>query len=106
MFKIEDLPVGVSEVSIILNVKPDTVSSWQLRNIMPTPDAYINKGRTRLWRVQTVIEWANATNRNKANIGCDDAWQMLGERKFTAESYYDKPEKFTDEWGSLGDYSE
>ena len=42
-------PLGVNEIATLLDVKPDTVSSWQLRKIFPKPDAYINDMKTRIW---------------------------------------------------------
>ena len=62
------MPLGVHEISKLLNVKPDTVSSWQLRKIFPKPDAYINDGKTRVWRLQTVLDWARSTGRNRNNF--------------------------------------
>lgn len=58
------MPLGVNEIANLLNVKPDTVSSWQLRNVFPKPDAYINDMKTRVWKLQTVFDWAKATGRN------------------------------------------
>lgn len=62
------MPLGVNEIAILLNVKPDTVSSWQLRGIFPKPDAYINDMKTRVWKLQTVFDWARATGRNRRNF--------------------------------------
>tara|TARA_Y100000004_G_C8949562_1_gene427798 strand:+ start:176 stop:517 length:342 start_codon:yes stop_codon:yes gene_type:complete len=58
------MPLGVHEIAKLLNVKPDTVSSWQLRKIFPKPDAYINDNNTRVWKLQTVFDWARSTGRN------------------------------------------
>ena len=58
------MPLGVSEIALLLKVKPDTVSSWQLRGIFPRPDAYINDMKTRVWKIQTVFDWARSTGRN------------------------------------------
>jgi len=58
------MPLGVHEIAKLLNVKPDTVSSWQLRKIFPKPDAYINDNNTRVWKLQTVFDWARNTGRN------------------------------------------
>ena len=68
MYNADDHPLGVSEVAIVLSVKPDTVSSWQIRKIMPIPDALINDGRTRLWRVKTVLDWSSETSREQLSI--------------------------------------
>ncbi len=62
------LPLGVNEIARLLDVKPDTVSSWQLRGIFPRPDAYINDRKTRVWRLQTIFDWARATGRNNRNF--------------------------------------
>lgn len=62
------LPLGVNEIARLLDVKPDTVSSWQLRGIFPRPDAYINDKKTRVWRLQTIFDWARATGRNNRNF--------------------------------------
>lgn len=61
-------PLGVNEIATLLDVKPDTVSSWQLRKIFPKPDAYINDMKTRVWKLQTVFDWARATGRNNRNF--------------------------------------
>tara|TARA_B100001996_G_scaffold377960_1_gene361364 strand:+ start:931 stop:1284 length:354 start_codon:yes stop_codon:yes gene_type:complete len=61
-------PLGVNEIAILLKVKPDTVSSWQLRKIFPKPDAYINDMKTRVWKLQTVFDWARSTGRNNRNF--------------------------------------
>ena len=68
MYSPELTPLGVSEIAKILNVKPDTVSSWQLRHNLPQPDWYINDMKTRIWTLKTIIDWANATGRNKKII--------------------------------------
>ena len=62
------MPLGVNEVANLLNVKPDTVSAWQLRKIFPLPDAYINDKKTRVWKLQTVFDWAKSTGRNNRNF--------------------------------------
>jgi len=72
------MPLGVNEISILLNVKPDTVSSWQLRGIFPKPDAYINDKKTRVWKLQTVFDWARATGRNRRKfVNYSDAGQFV-----------------------------
>ena len=75
------MPLGVNEIAILLNVKPDTVSSWQLRGIFPKPDAYINDMKTRVWKLQTVFDWARATGRNNRNfVNYSDAGSFLEQR--------------------------
>ena len=73
------MPLGVHEIAKLLNVKPDTVSSWQLRKIFPKPDAYINDNNTRVWKLQTVFDWARSTGRNNrkfANYGDAGAFMV------------------------------
>jgi hypothetical protein len=77
MYSPELTPLGVSEVAKILKVKPDTVSSWQLRNNLPKPDWYINDMKTRIWTLKTIIDWANATGRNKENFSYENAKKSL-----------------------------
>jgi len=77
MYSPELTPLGVSEIAKILNVKPDTVSSWQLRNNLPQPDWYINDMKTRIWTLKTIIDWANATGRNKRNLSYSNAKKSL-----------------------------
>ena len=109
MYNSNDLPLGVSEVAIVLSVKPDTVSSWQLRKIMPVPDAIINDGRTRLWRMETILDWASATGRNPKGIDSSKGAQLLASNNTNGkkvEDFTSKASKFDDQWGSLGDYKE
>ena len=77
MYSPELTPLGVSEIAKILNVKPDTVSSWQLRHNLPKPDWYINDMKTRIWTLKTIIDWANATGRNKKNLSYENAKKSL-----------------------------
>lgn len=77
MYNAENTPLGVSEIAKILKVKPDTVSSWQLRNNLPKPDWYINDMKTRIWTIKTVIDWANATGRNKYKLSYKSAQEFL-----------------------------
>ena len=77
MYSPENTPLGVSEIAKILKVKPDTVSSWQLRNNLPKPDWYINDMKTRIWTLKTVIDWANATGRNKYKLSYESAQNFL-----------------------------
>ena len=77
MYSPELTPLGVSEIAKILNVKPDTVSSWQLRHNLPQPDWYINDMKTRIWTLKTIIDWANSTGRNKKNLSYENAKKSL-----------------------------
>tara|TARA_B100000029_G_scaffold244675_2_gene241814 strand:+ start:2300 stop:2617 length:318 start_codon:yes stop_codon:yes gene_type:complete len=65
-------PIGVYEISELLNVEPTTVSSWRQRHNLPKPDKLVNKGATPLWKTSTILEWANATGRNRRNVSLDD----------------------------------
>lgn len=109
MYQPQDLPLGVSEVAIVLSVKPDTVSSWQIRNIMPVPDTLINKGRTRLWRMETILDWASATGRNPKGIDSSEGASILQQYNTNGkklEDFTSRAAKFDDQWGNLGDYKE
>lgn len=109
MYKPEDIPLGVSEVAIVLSVKPDTVSSWQIRKQMPIPDSLINDGRTRLWRMQTILDWASATGRNNANLNYIQGMHKLlnnDNNGKKVEDFTSKASKFDDQWGDLADYKE
>ena len=50
-YSFEDYPLGVNEIAEVLGV-------------MPATNASINKGRTKLWKNKTIIDWANSTGRN------------------------------------------
>jgi len=109
MFNPEDHPLGVSEVAIVLSVKPDTVSSWQIRKMMPVPDALINDGRTRLWRTQTVLDWASATGRNEKGIDSREAVSLLAaydNKGKNIDDFTSRAAGFKDQWGDLGDFKE
>jgi Helix-turn-helix domain len=45
-----------SEVARFLGIAESTVRAYAARHKMPEPDAYV--GATKLWRQQTIIEWA------------------------------------------------
>ena len=68
----EDQPVGVYEISLLLGVEPATVSSWRQRKNLPQPAGHLNKGRTPFWKTGEILDWANATGRNK-NINVEKA---------------------------------
>jgi len=114
-----NFPIGVDEVSRILGVKPATVSTWYGRKNMPQPDAYINRGRTRLWAVKTIIDWANATGRNPMDITNEQAVSIVMSKspesaptlrhkrlKEQYERYLKEQGKTTDEWDNwdFGNY--
>ena len=73
------MPLGVNEIAEVLGVKPATVTQWQRRLLLPKPDASINKGRTKLWKCKTVIDWANATGRNLKENSYETASDKLTE---------------------------
>ena len=76
-YSFEDMPLGVNEIAEVLGVKPATVTQWQRRLLLPKPDASINKGRTKLWKCKTVIDWANATGRNLKDSSYETAQELL-----------------------------
>lgn len=61
----DEQPVGVYEISLLLGVEPATVSSWRQRKNLPQPAGHLNKGRTPFWKTGAILDWANATGRNK-----------------------------------------
>ena len=92
-YSFEDMPLGVNEIAEVLGVKPATVTQWQRRFLLPKPDASINKGRTKLWKCKTVIDWANATGRNLKENSYETAKDLLTEirakrKKIQAETDY------------------
>ena len=101
MYSPELTPLGVSEIAKILNVKPDTVSSWQLRNNLPKPDWYINDMKTRIWTLKTIIDWANATGRNKKNLSYENAKKSLLGLEVPQSATSDPI--FTEDFGSYTD---
>lgn len=64
-YSYEDQPIGVYEISLLLNVEAATVSSWRQRKRLPNPAGHLNKGRTPFWKQGEILAWANATGRNK-----------------------------------------
>jgi len=66
-YSFEDYPLGVTEIAKVLGVKKATVSQWLQRSILPKPDASVNGGRTKIWKLKNIIDWANATGRNRTN---------------------------------------
>jgi uncharacterized protein YjcR len=60
-----DQPLGVQEIADLLGYKKTTVSSWRQRRQFPVPDTEVANGTIGLWKRSTVINWANATGRNK-----------------------------------------
>jgi len=101
VYKAEDFPVSVNEVAEILNVEPATVSTWKSRKLMPKVDALLNKGTTRVWRIQTIIEWANATGRNPQRLTIDQAFRGL-----IGETRTDNEDQDVNNWDSIGSFNE
>lgn len=101
VYKPEDFPVSVNEVAEILNVEPATVSTWKSRKLMPKVDALLNKGTTRVWRIQTIIEWANATGRNPQRLSIDQAFRSL-----IGETRTDNEDQNASSWDSIGSFNE
>ncbi len=73
-------PVGVNEIANLLNVETTTVSSWRQRHVMPKPDKMINKGKTPIWKTSTIIDWANATGRNRNNLAINEDNNIISEQ--------------------------
>jgi len=69
----EQDPIGINEIGSILNVSSGLVSTWKSRNLLPKADKYINAGRTPIWMKSTIINWADATGKNKSNLILDNA---------------------------------
>jgi plasmid maintenance system antidote protein VapI len=112
-YSFEDYPLGVNEIAEVLGVKPATVTQWQRRLLLPKPDASINKGRTKLWKNKTVVDWANATGRNlkkqsyettkETLIGLQRKWDVLQDNKKTIEGWNVwKSSKDFGQWEDLG----
>ena len=59
-----DYPIGVNEIATVLSVKPSTVSQWGVRKNLPDCDAIVNGGNTKLWTLETILNWASSTGRN------------------------------------------
>ena len=73
-----DYPVGVNEISVLLDVKSSTVSQWGVRKNLPNPDAIVGGGNTKLWRIETILNWASSTGRNNNNIkDCEQALNLI-----------------------------
>tara|TARA_Y100000361_G_scaffold151289_1_gene168430 strand:+ start:41 stop:493 length:453 start_codon:yes stop_codon:yes gene_type:complete len=95
-YHFEDYPLGVTEIAQVLGVKKATVSQWLQRNILPKPDASVNGGRTKIWKTKNIIDWANATGRNKKNNDYESA-----KEHYTPSGHYWRYDKFkTDEWNN------
>jgi predicted DNA-binding transcriptional regulator AlpA len=58
-------PLCVQEIAELLGYKKTTVSSWRQRKQFPVPDHTVANNTVGLWKKSTVINWANATGRNK-----------------------------------------
>jgi predicted DNA-binding transcriptional regulator AlpA len=61
----KEQPLGVREIANELGYSRQTVSSWQQRKQFPEPDGVVGGGKVRLWKRESVVNWANATGRNK-----------------------------------------
>jgi hypothetical protein len=73
-----DYPIGVNEIATLLDVKPSTVSQWGVRKNLPPVDALVGGGNTKLWRVETILNWASSTGRNSNDIkDCEQALSII-----------------------------
>jgi hypothetical protein len=105
VYKPNEFPVSVNEVAEILDVEPATVSTWKSRKLMPKPDALLNKGTTRVWRIDTILEWANATGRNPKRLSVDKAYiRAVGGQ---IEGWNEEVvRELDDNWDSIGSFNE
>lgn len=60
--RLEDLDlVGVAEIAARLQVKPQTVSMWKIRGLLPAPFVALRMGD--VWSWPTIASWAARTGR-------------------------------------------
>lgn len=97
-YTIENYPIGVDEVAKILGVKPATVSTWRARKSMPPADALINRGRTRLWQIKTIIDWASSTGRNPMEITCKQAHYIVASSENLSSPKVKRWEDLAENW--------
>jgi hypothetical protein len=101
-----DYPVGVNEISVLLDVKPSTVSQWGVRKNLPSPDAIVGGGNTKLWRIETILNWASSTGRNNNNVNdCEQALSivitdMMSEKQKELATANSRWDKLSDDWNS------
>ena len=111
VYSAEDYPIGVTEIATLLDVKKATVSQWLQRNVLPKPDASVNGGRTKIWKMQTIVKWANATGRNnrKATIDFSGHFHDRNRKYWRYDTFVTEP---SNQWvvsptktDGLGDYT-
>ena len=101
-----DYPIGVNEIATVLSVKPSTVSQWGVRKNLPDCDAIVNGGNTKLWTLETILNWASSTGRNNRNLNnCKDALRlvvndMMSEKENEMASASSRWDKLSDEWNT------
>src|SRR6056300_1434121 len=100
-----DYPVGVNEISVLLDVKSSTVSQWGVRKNLPNPDAIVGGGNTKLWRIETILNWASSTGRNNNNIkDCEQALNLvLSDMKVSItenQSASTRWDRLSDDWNN------
>lgn len=99
-----DYPIGVNEIATVLDVKPSTVSQWGVRKNLPQFDALVNGGNTKLWTLETILNWASSTGRNNRNLTtCKEALSfivsdMMTETEKELASASARWDKLSDEW--------
>ncbi len=99
-----DYPIGVNEISILLGVKPSTVSQWGVRKNLPSPDALVGGGNTKLWRIESILNWASSTGRNNNDVkDCEQALNVIladmmsmSEAQLTSARW----DRLSDDWNS------
>lgn len=99
----ENYPIGVDEVAKILGVKSATVSTWRARKSMPPADALINRGRTRLWQIKTIIDWASSTGRNPMDITYKQAHYIVASSEHLSSPSVKRWEDLAENWDRTGD---
>ena len=101
-----DYPIGVNEIATLLDVKPSTVSQWGVRKNLPPVDALVGGGNTKLWRVDTILNWASSTGRNNNNIkDCEQALSliirdMIDETEKELVSANSRWDRLSDDWNN------
>lgn len=101
-----DYPIGVNEIATLLDVKPSTVSQWGVRKNLPPVDALVGGGNTKLWRIDTILNWASSTGRNNRNIkDCEQALSivvqdMMKETKRELAGVNARWDRLSDDWNN------
>jgi len=101
-----DYPIGVNEIAVLLDVKPATVSQWGVRKNLPPIDAMVSGGSTKLWRIETILNWASSTGRNRKDVkNCEEALVIVitkayDEVKTLMNETYSRWDSMAKEWNN------